>query len=90
MISPVHSAPPQAPQAQPQAASQPSPARQPAPAAAPQPPAAITDTVKLSVAAQIRQEAIETPAQTAKEAASGDRQAKALLAREAAASASEK
>lgn len=89
MISPVHSAP-QAPQAQPQAAVQPSPARQPARATAPQPQAAVTDTVRLSSAAQIRQEAIETPAQTAREAASGDRQAKALLAREAAANASEK
>jgi hypothetical protein len=40
--------------------------------------------VKISAAAQVRQEAIETPAQTAKEAAAGDLQAKHLLAREAA------
>ncbi len=78
MISPVSSAP----HAQPAAAVQPSPARQPARAAAPQAP--VTDTVKISNAAKILQEAIETPAQTAKEAGSGDLQAKALLAREAA------
>jgi len=81
MISPVSSAP-QAPQAQVHAAVQPSPALQPARAAAPRP--AVTDTVQLSSAAKIQQEAIESPVQTAKEAASGDRQAKALLAREAA------
>ena len=36
---------------------------------------AITDTVQISNAARAIQEAIETPAQTAKEASSGDRQA---------------
>jgi hypothetical protein len=50
-----------------------------------------TDTVHLSSAAQahlsaiqtVLQEAAETPAQTAKEALGGDRQAQRLLAREA-------
>ena len=83
MISPVSSATPQA-----QAAVQPSQARQPARASAPQ--AAVTDTVQISNAVKILQETRETPAQTAKEAASGDLQAKALLAREAAAHASTK
>ena len=46
---------------------------------------AITDTVQISNAARAIQEAIETPAQTAKEASNGDRQAQKLLAREAAA-----
>lgn len=57
----------------------------------PQPVAAVKDTVQLSAAAKAIQatfqEAIETPAQTAKEAAGGDRQAKRLLAKEAAAKA---
>jgi hypothetical protein len=79
MISPVSSAS----HVQPQAAVQPSQTRQPAQAATPQ--AAVTDTVKISNAAKILQEATETPAQTAKEAGSGDLQARALLAREAAA-----
>ena len=52
-------------------------------------PAAATDSVQLSAAGQAAlaamQEATETPAQTAKEAAGGDLQAKRLLAREAAA-----
>jgi hypothetical protein len=52
-------------------------------------PATITDTVHLSAAAQSAaaalQETRETPAQTAQEAGKGDRQAKNLLAREAAA-----
>jgi hypothetical protein len=49
----------------------------------PQPPP--TDTVQISsAAAQALKEAIENPTQTAKEAASGDQQAKRLLAREAA------
>jgi len=70
-----------------EAAIQPTTARQPASAAKPQPvsappPAA---TVQISVASRALQEAIETPAQTAKEASSGDLQAKGLLAREAAA-----
>ena len=44
------------------------------------------DTVQISSAAQaVLREAIETPAQTAKEASSGDHQAQRLLAKEAAA-----
>ena len=47
-----------------------------------------TDTIQQSQTAQAAlaalQEASETPAQTAKEAGNGDRQAQALLAREAA------
>jgi hypothetical protein len=45
---------------------------------------ALTDTVTISVAKQIVQESLENSVQTAKEAASGDLQAKRLLAREAA------
>jgi hypothetical protein len=56
-------------------------AQQPAPAK-PQP--ARTDTVQISAAALALKEAIENPVQTAKEAASGDAQARRLLAREAA------
>jgi hypothetical protein len=78
MIGPVSSAT----QAQPQVASQPAQTRPPVHASTRQ--ALVTDTVQISNAAKILQEATETPAQTAKEAASGDRQAKALLAREAA------
>jgi len=48
----------------------------------PQP--APTDTVQISAAALALKEAIENPVQTAKEAASGDAQARRLLAREAA------
>lgn len=45
-----------------------------------------TDTVQLSDAAQAAlRETVETPAQTAKEAATGDLQAKRLLAKQAAA-----
>jgi hypothetical protein len=52
------------------------------------PQAAPKDTVQISSAAkQILQESIETPAQTTKEAAGGDAQARRLLAREAAAKA---
>ena len=48
------------------------------------PQAAITDTVQLSGGSRAAlQELSETPAQTAKEAAAGDAQAKRLLAREA-------
>jgi hypothetical protein len=43
-----------------------------------------TDTVQISAAAQALKEATENPAQTAREAAGGDRQAQRLLAREAA------
>ena len=50
----------------------------------------MNDTVQLSNTAKIVQEATETQAQTAKEARSGDLQAKALLAREAAARAGTK
>jgi hypothetical protein len=67
---------------QPQAAVQPQQKRRPAQTSAPK--AAVTDTVQISNAAKILREATETPAQTAKEAASGDLQAKALLARETA------
>jgi hypothetical protein len=77
MISPVSSATHVQPAAQPKAAAQ-----QPAPSKS-QP--AATDTVQISnAAAQALKEAIENPAQTAKEAAAGDVQAKRLLAREAA------
>ncbi len=55
-----------------------------APQPKPQPAAAPVDTVHISVAAQALQEAIETPAQTSREANAGDIQAKHLLAREAA------
>jgi hypothetical protein len=95
MISSVNGATPQ-PQAavQPQQTRRPAqtsapkaavqPAQTPQPAQASAPKAAITDTVQISNAAKILQEATETPGQTAKEAASGDLQAKALLARETA------
>jgi hypothetical protein len=53
-------------------------------AAQTKPQAAPSDTVKISSAAQLRQESVETSVQTAKEAAGGDPQAKRLLAREAA------
>jgi hypothetical protein len=54
----------------------------------PKPEPAATDTVKISGAAMAAlQEAMETPAQTAKEAGKGDRQAQRLLAKEAAAKA---
>jgi hypothetical protein len=57
---------------------------QPKPQSKPQPSAA--DTVKLtSVAKAVLQEALESPAQTAKEASAGDVQAKRLIAKEAAA-----
>jgi hypothetical protein len=55
--------------------------QQPAP---PKPQPAHTDTVQISAAALALKEAIENPVQTAKEAASGDAQARRLLAREAA------
>jgi len=77
MVSPITQVTPS------QAAEQPTAARQPAPQPKAQP--APTDTVTLSSAAALRQELTETAAQTAKEAAQGDIQAKHLLAREAAA-----
>ena len=50
------------------------------------PKAAVTDTVNVSAAAKAAlQEATETPAQTAKEAQRGDKQAQILLAKENAA-----
>ncbi len=69
------------PKATSQQAAQP---QQPAQAKPPSP----TDTVTLSAAKQIAQEAVETSAQTTKEAAGGDVQAKRLLVREAADNAS--
>jgi hypothetical protein len=42
----------------------------------------LKDTVQISAAAQALQEAIENPAQTAKEASQGDPQARRLLAKE--------
>jgi len=62
---------------------QPAAARQSAPAPKPQP--AATDTVQISAGAKALQEAAETSSQTVREAASGDVQAKALLAKQAAA-----
>jgi hypothetical protein len=85
MVNPVSSAPTQV---QPKAAVQPSQTRQPAAAATSK--AAVNDTVQLSNAAKIVQEATETQAQTVKEAGAGDQQARALLAREAAARAGTK
>ncbi len=55
--------------------------QQPAPSK-PQP--VRTDTIQISAAALALKEAIENPVQTAKEATSGDAQARRLLAREAA------
>jgi hypothetical protein len=77
MISPVSSA------TQPQAAAQTNAASAPVQPKA-QPTAIATDTVQISAAAKALQEAIETPAQTAKEAAGGDVQARHLLAKQAA------
>jgi hypothetical protein len=50
----------------------------------------VNDTVQLSNTAKLVQEATETQAQTVKEAGSGDLQARALLAKEAAARAGSK
>jgi hypothetical protein len=76
ITSAAHAAVSTQPALQPKAATQqPAPAKlQPAPA----------DTVQISAAAQALKEATENPAQTAKEAAGGDVQAKRLLAKEAA------
>lgn len=77
MISPVTTAKAVQPEVQP------TPLAQTAAPAKSQP--APTDTVQISNAArQALQETIETPAQTTKEAAGGDAQARRLLAREAA------
>lgn len=71
---------------QPQPAPQPTDVRAKAPEPRPQP--APSDSVQLSSAAQAAlREAMETPTQTAKEAGTGDAQAKRLLAKEAAAKA---
>ncbi len=84
MISPVSSVP----AAQPVAQNTSQPAAAP-PASSSHP--ATADTVQISNAAQaMLQEAMENPAQTAKEAASGDHQAIRLMAKEAAARTSEK
>jgi len=69
-------------QATAQAATQPAAVTEQLAPSKPQP--APTDTVQISAAALALKEAIENPAQTAREAASGDLQAKRLLAREAA------
>jgi hypothetical protein len=66
-----------------QTAVQPAAAHQPAPAPKPQPP--VTDTVQISAAAKALQETVETSAQIAREASSGDVQAQRLQAKEAAA-----
>jgi hypothetical protein len=76
---PVVANPPNAVQSAPKAAQS---------AAKAQPATAAVDTVQISAAAQVLQEATETPAQTTKEASSGDHQAQRLLAREAAEKAS--
>jgi hypothetical protein len=87
MISPVSSA--SAPQPVAQTTAQ--PAAPPASSQA-KPQVSTTDTVQISNAARaMMREAIENPAQTAREAAAGgDHQAMRLMAKEAAARASEK
>ena len=80
MVSPISHA-----TQSPQAAAQPAAARQAAPQAKPQATAQSADTIKLSSAQLVQQEAVETPVQTAHEASTGDSQARNLLAREAAA-----
>jgi hypothetical protein len=83
MSTPISSATQAQPVAQTQDASAKAPEHQPAPVPA--------DTIQLSKAAQaILQEATETPAVTAKEAAAGDHQAQRLLAKQAAKMAAEK
>jgi hypothetical protein len=77
MINPVTSATPATAAVPPKAATQ-----QPAQSPSKTTPA---DTVTISAAKQILQESVETSAQTTKEAAGGDAQAKRLLAKEAAA-----
>jgi hypothetical protein len=83
MVSGISNAPPAQPVAQPTKA----PAQKPAQTKPESAPAG--DSVQLSSTAQAMlaamQEARETPAQTAKEANSGDRQAQKLLASQAAA-----
>jgi hypothetical protein len=83
MISPVTSAAPTQAVA-PSTAASPKPLQaKPQPASAP----SATDTVNLSSAKAIAQESLETSVQTTKEAASGDIQARNLLAKQAAAKA---
>ena len=65
-----------------QSVAQPAAALKPATQTKPQ--AAASDTVQISAAAQAIKEAVENPAQTAREAAGGDPQARRLLAKEAA------
>ena len=69
---------------QPQAAAQTAAARPLAPQPKPQSSPTPADTVQISAAAKAVQEILETQAQTAKEAAGGDSQARRLLAKEAA------
>jgi hypothetical protein len=80
MVTPIsHAAPAQAPD---QTKAAPTATQQAAPS---KPQANPTDTVQISTAAQqILKESIENPAQTTREAAGGDPQAKRLLAKEAA------
>ena len=79
MVTPISQATPvQAPQTA-------APAARPAPQPPTQPARLPEDTVQLSAAAKLMQEASETPALTLKEAGAGDLQAKRLLAREEAA-----
>jgi len=85
MVSSIGNAPAVRPASQPaaQPSAKPAPLAQTPPAAKSQPNP--SDTVQISNAArQALQETIETPAQTSKEAAGGDAQARRLLAREAA------
>jgi len=77
MINPISSG------TTPQATVQPTAVPPPVPKPQTQPVAVPNDTVQLSAAALALQEARETPAQTAREAAAGDLQAKHLLAHEA-------
>ena len=79
MISPVTSA------AHTQAAAPSTAARPKQAQPKPPPTPSSTDTVSLSSAKAIVQESLETSAQTTKEAAAGDIQARNLLARQAAA-----
>ena len=78
-------------QANPTTAAQAQPAaKAAAPSRTPSPSPVVADTVQISNAAKaLMQEAIETPAQTAKEAGRGDRQAQRLLAKEEAAAKAE-
>lgn len=85
ITNPTHTAPEAAAQA-PAAAKSATSGQTAAPAQSASKAGATTDTATISTAAQTAsQEAKETPAQTAKEASHGDRQAARLLAKEAAA-----